>query len=205
MEIVKNIAKTISFVFSPLLIPTYAMALMLTMTELAFVPLATRAITLGVVFMLTCVFPLMIIGGMKVMNKVDNMSLTEQKDRTIPYMCAVSLYVVAIVYLWIINAPWWVIAFMCGATLAAIVVAVVNRWWKISAHASAVGGLLALVVMMSVHAVYPVVALGMLTAALVIAGVVGVARLLLQAHTQAQVYAGFANGFVCVLLFASIN
>lgn len=202
---IKNIAKTISFVFSPLLIPTYAMALMLTMTELVFVPFKTRIVTLGVVFLLTCIFPLMIIGGMRMFKMVENVSLTEREDRTLPYVWAVLLYTVCIVYLWFVNAPWWVIAFMCGATLAAIIVTIVNRWWKISAHASAVGGLLALVVMMSTHAVFPVVAVVLLTIALTAAGVVGVARLLLQAHTPAQVYAGYANGFACVLLFSLIN
>ena len=201
---IRKFSKAISFVFSPIVIPTYAVALMLNVTELAFVPLATRLLTVGVVFFLTALGPMTVIGVMRKLNMVENVSLTERNDRFWPYAASVAFYIMTIGYFWLVGAPRWLIGFMAGATAALICVALINRWWKISAHATAIAGLLAIVVCLTMHAVYPLGALVMLTIAAVIAGIVGVARLMLEAHTPMQVYAGYAVGFISVLFFTII-
>lgn len=204
MKIIRNISKGISFVFSPLIIPTYAIALMFGVTELAFVPFLTRLITVGVVFFLTCLAPMVVIGVMRKMNKVSDVSLTQRKDRLRPFCWTLVFYIMTIVYLYAVGGPHWLVGFMIGATVGLACVSLVSCWWKISAHATAVGGLLAAVVSLSMHAVFPLGALVMLTIVMMIAGLVGVARLLLQSHTPMQIYAGYAVGFVFVYLFSNL-
>lgn len=200
MKLFTDISKAISFVFSPIVIPTYSVALLLSVTELALIPFSTRLITVAVIFGLTGVLPLIFIALLRLMGLVDNMSLTRRPDRFWPYLTTVVCYSMAIGYFYLVNAPRWLIGFMIGATLALVVVALVNNLWKISAHATAMGGLLALVTSLSMHAVYTQAALVMMTVVLAIAGLVGVARLMIAAHNPLQLYAGYANGFVWVFL-----
>lgn len=204
MDTLIKISKGISFVFNPIIIPSYALALLLGVTELALLPLSTRLLTLAIIFALTGLLPLMIIGGLRSLKLVGSMSLTQRTERTFPYACTTALYIVAVIYLYMVGAPAWLMGFMIGATLAILIVTIVNRWWKISAHASAIGGLLALVTTMSMHAVAMRAALIMLIIVVMIAGLVGVARLILQAHTPMQIYAGYLNGFISVFLFCTI-
>ncbi|MDR1761600.1 MAG: phosphatase PAP2 family protein [Bacteroidales bacterium] len=71
----------------------------------------------------------------------------------------------------------------------------ISIFWKISLHAIGVSGFLALVIQLSLHAHF--FAFILLPIVLVIAGLVLSSRLYLQAHTPAQVAAGFALG-LCV-------
>lgn len=196
----ERISKIISALFNPMLIPTYGMAFAIEFSWLHILPLRTRLITVGVVFILTGLLPMIIIGGLSAMEFVKNFALTERKDRTLPYACSLALYISAVVYLYMVNAPWWIAAFLCGGALSIVVVMIVNRWWKISAHATAMGGLLGLVMEMAWRSGLPTFYLWLLIAAILAAGLVGTARLILKCHTPQQVYAGYANGLICILL-----
>ena len=78
--------------------------------------------------------------------------------------------------------------------------AVVNLKWKISAHAAAMGGLVAMLFRIAtMH--QSVVDLNIwISAVVVLAGAIMTARVYLQRHTLMQVIAGCANGFLCVWL-----
>ena len=43
-----------------------------------------------------------------------------------------------------------------------------------------------------------------IAAVVVLCGAVGTSRLILERHTPLQVFAGFVNGFVCVLLLSLV-
>lgn len=94
--------------------------------------------------------------------------------------------------------------FMVGGLLASIVSLVVNHWWKISAHMAAVGGLAALMFrIMTDHYGLPF-DIWVLIGVVMIVGLVGTSRLLLERHTLGQVAAGTLNGFLCVYLMSAI-
>lgn len=95
-----------------------------------------------------------------------------------------------------INTPRWIIFLMGGATVALLVTMLVTLRWKISAHATGMGGLIGgTMIVMRLYQLLPSYELMLL---IVLAGMLGSARLYLKAHTPAQVYVGFLNGFVCV-------
>lgn len=95
---------------------------------------------------------------------------------------------------------------MAGATLATIISGVVNRWWKISAHMAAMGGLVAMMFrILDIGMAAPGGHFMLFTILIVIAaGAVGTARIYLDRHTLLQVLAGTANGFLCVFLLSAI-
>ena len=69
----------------------------------------------------------------------------------------------------------------------------INLRWKISIHMTGIGGLFGLIYGLSYSMNMPMIYLLMIIA--VIAGVLGMSRMLLKAHTPAQVYVGFLSGF----------
>ena len=70
--------------------------------------------------------------------------------------------------------------------------------WKVSAHMIGIGGLIGLIISLSV--LYSVSMMLYLILATMLSGLIGFARLSLNAHSPAQVYAGLGTGFMVMLL-----
>lgn len=187
----------VSAVFSPLMVPTYGMIIALQMTGLAVVPWRAKFAAVAVVFVLTGLLPFLLIHGLKTLGLVKNFGLSERTDRSIPYAATFCFYVATVVYLFMVSAPMWLIGFMAGGVFGLAVVSVVNRRWKISAHAAGMGGLLAMLVVMAIRTGM-ISLLPVLIAAVVSTGLVATARIALRCHTPMQVAVGCAVGFMCV-------
>lgn len=201
---ITTISSLISSIFSPLLIPTFGLAIAMHCSELHVMDFRNKLTALAIVFALTGLLPFILIRWLEIMKLVKNLDLTERTERTLPYSATLCLYIATATYLHIANAPWWLTAFMIGGTLALAVAILVNRHWKISAHATSSGALTALVAGLTLRLPQPSVMLPMLIAACIVAGLTCTARLILDHHTPAQVYAGFANGFICVCTLSVI-
>lgn len=200
----KRLAQFISFVFSPLLIPTYGVWLALWTTVLVLIPVNLRWGVTAVVFILTCLLPLAAIFVLLKLKLVTDPGLNKQNERFIPYLITSLCYAGCALYLYFVHAPLWMSMFMVGGLLASIVSLVVNHWWKISAHMAAVGGLAALMFrIMTDHYGLPF-DIWVLIGVVMVVGLVGTSRLLLERHTLGQVAAGTLNGFLCVYLMSAI-
>lgn len=79
-----------------------------------------------------------------------------------------------------------------------MVCAFINIWWKISTHTAAIGGvagaLLAYSISFSFNPIW------WLCLVLILAGMVGTARMILRQHSLSQVVTGFFIGLVCAFL-----
>lgn len=198
------IARIISAIFSPLLIPTYAIILALTATYMFVLPLSTKLTVGFAVLLTTCIIPLLAIFILYKMKIVSDTGLNHQSERAIPYIITVVCYLMCAFYFYRAHAPGWLTMFMVGGSVAAVISLVVNRWWKISAHGAAIGGLTAmmfriLVLGVGLPSVFPLTLFTILAA-----GLVGSSRVLLERHTLPQVLCGTANGFICVYLASLI-
>ena len=104
-----------------------------------------------------------------------------------------------------IHAPMWMTMFMVGGAGAALLSCIVNIWWKISAHAAAIGGLLALMFRISIEGVNLHPILPWILGTMVLTGILCTSRLILNCHTFWQVVAGTANGFLWVFFLTMIK
>lgn len=204
MDILTKISRVVSAVFHPLLMPAYGMAMALQYTELCELPFCTKLMATMIVLVLTGLIPMMIISVMSRLKIIKNISLNDRGDRGLPYTASLVLYIATICYLYLVQAPWFIISFMCGGSLALLIVLIINRWWKISAHATAIGGMLALTLLLISHMPDDGNRLWLLIAVLMVSGMVGTARLILRRHTPAQIYAGYVNGLICVILMSNL-
>jgi membrane-associated phospholipid phosphatase len=90
--------------------------------------------------------------------------------------------------------------FMVGSAITALLMALINLKWKISAHMAGIGGVIALIYQIHVMGLSAFDLLWLLCLSIVVAGALGSARLALRRHDILQVLAGVVLGFLCVML-----
>lgn len=73
-----TVAHVISDLFSPLLVPSYALSLALWFTLLRYLPLAVKLMALGGVFFITAVIPALVIFILYRMGRVSDMSISDK-------------------------------------------------------------------------------------------------------------------------------
>jgi len=200
----KKISEILSAVFSPLLVPTYAMTLAAFLTILNFLPGNLLLTAIGITFVITCLIPISAIIALSRSGVIGDLRLNERKDRSLPYWITTLCYMGSAFFFYKASAPFWLPMFFAGAAAATIINAVVNLWWKISAHGVAMGGLTALIFRVTVSH-YSIVNMNVwLSLVIVVTGMVLTARIYLERHTLLQVLAGCANGFLCVYLMSML-
>ncbi len=205
-DIVIKTAKVISWAFSPMLMPTYGIILSLFATYLFYANIspATRLTVIGAVFAATAMIPAIVIYILHRMGIVKDARLNERTDRFLPLGAAMICYCGITVYLMQIHSPDWMLCFMLGAAGAVITLLLVSLKWKISGHATGVGGLCAFVFALYYRNYAIMDSLWLLYASIIVAGLVCTSRLLLERHSPAQIVAGFLNGALWLTFFEII-
>lgn len=199
-KVILQIAKVLSGITFPLLMPSYAMLLIFTTTYLSYLPgsafLSVMLVTIGVTVML----PVIAIYILSARGIIKDPLLNNRGDRTIPYGVTILCYVGLAVYLWKISAPDWMIAFTLAGAAVLMVLVLINLGWKISGHAAGMGALTALMLYLSYKGflIWPGVALPCLM--ILLSGLVATSRLLLGRHNLAQIAAGYFLSLGAVLV-----
>ncbi|WP_297059519.1 phosphatase PAP2 family protein [uncultured Duncaniella sp.] len=201
----KRISQILSWIFSPLLVPTYAMVLASFLSVLVALPSRVLWTTVAITFVLTCVIPVAGITGLYKSGVVKDFGLNARNERTIPYILVALCYAGCGYFLWRAGAPQWLTFFFAGGAAAVIVNIIVNLRWKISAHSAAMGGLVAMMFRLAASHQAVCDLNVWLSLTVLAAGLVMTARVYLQCHTLMQVFAGALNGFLCVWLCTMIH
>ncbi|MGN0224285.1 MAG: hypothetical protein ACI4AM_09725 [Muribaculaceae bacterium] len=199
-------AQIVSDICSPLLVPTYGTALAMWFTNLRAVPEVYRLIVTAIVAFITAGIPLATVLVLMRRGRVSDMPITRRGERIAPMWVASMCYVGTSFLLGYFGCPMWLRLFMCGAGIATVIALIITIFWKISAHTTGMGGLVALVLWTTLHGIADLGAMILLSVVVLLCGLVATARLRLERHTFAQVITGALLGFtVCfftVSLFA---
>jgi membrane-associated phospholipid phosphatase len=196
----KQFARLISGVFHPLLFPTYGTLLILyTNPNLYGYPFEKiHTVWLIIIFALTFMFPVIWLFMMRRLEMIDSFNLETAKERIIPFIATATFY------LWTawmfkpsanmkIPPNQLVFYMMLGACVAIFLGFFINIFSKISLHAMAAGNLLGLLLSIIRFSTYDLrmVFIG----ALLLAGLIGTARLILNAHSPREIFTGYLAGF----------
>jgi membrane-associated phospholipid phosphatase len=196
----EKFAKFISVIFHPLLMPTYGFILIFCTKNYisTFVVLRSKIVIIGITFLFTFVFPAINAIVLLKMGRIRSLEMESTKERIIPY-ATTALYYFALLYLFYhVNFLFIFKMVLLGATSIILLTLLINTKWKISAHTAGIGGVAGAILGMlyrlqiDLELIFFVIIL--------IAGLVGYARLRLNAHTPAQVYSGFLLGFLVQLM-----
>ena len=199
-SILQIIAQIFSDLFSPIMMPTYMIAFAVWTTPLVVIPEKVRLIVVAIVFVICSVIPTAVIVSLIRLGKVGDVSLSERKERTLPYIVSVLCYVGAAIYLSCIRAPFWLADFYIGAAVTSFLALLITFRWKISAHAAAVGGFASAVTWLAISHALLSSPLLWLSAVYLICGIVGSSRLILGRHDAPQVFAGYLLGAASVYI-----
>lgn len=203
------LALAISGLFHPLLLPTYIFLLLVGVNPYLFgtsdlgQPRAMSNLIL--IFLDTFVIPVVAVFIMARLNMIGSVMMHEKSERIGPML------LVMVLYFWIFynfsqseQTPTIFKSFLLGVVVALVGSFVINLVEKISLHAVGMGGLVGVAAILLGLFGPNGIAVGGVTVGLpllllvsvVLAGVVGTARLALRAHDLLQVLAGYLIGFV---------
>lgn len=185
-------SNVLSIVFSQLFMPVYAMVIALTATPLLWIPLRTRLMSLGVVALLTAVLPILLLYSLKAAGKISDIDITNRKQRTLPILMMLFCYGLTLWYIIGVHAPAWLVMFFVGGIASVIVLGIVTvvLKWKISMHGAGMGAIIGFVFALMYYNLTLGEPLWLLIVAVLVAGLVGSARIILNKHTIWQVVAG---------------
>jgi len=157
----------------------------------------------------TAVIPMISVLLMVALNMVSSIMMEEKSERIGP------LLLVMVLYFWVYynlsnsnDVPTIFSTFLLGVVIALALAFVINVLDKISLHMVGMGGLVGmLMITMGLFGANGIVVGGytvglgvLLIIGVVIAGLVGTARLALGAHDKVQIYAGYLVGFLSQLV-----
>ena len=196
----KKFASLVSFVFHPILIPFYAVIILLRPSYLVNgIPFQGKIMLLTLVLLTVVLLPLFLIVIYRKMGWISSYYMPDKKERKLPLITMGFLQLVMAIMLQRLQISSVFHLFFLTASVLTVVLLLINNYWKISLHASAVSGLLGalsgIAVSLKVDFIVPVLAV------VLIAGMVGYARLKLKTHDTSQVYVGYIVGFATIFLF----
>lgn len=182
--------------FHPLLIPIYNILLFYV---LGFINLYHALIGLAYTILFSLLIPLLSLHWLHAKGAISSVDIPKQEDRVIPYLiCATSLTACSIVLAY--NSMYPIVyATLYSGAISLIICSLINFWWKISIHTTAIGCWLGCVLHLYVIWPFGYFTSGyssVLSSVVLIAGLVGSARIASGQHNLIQIYAGFFLGFV---------
>ena len=193
-----RVARITSIVFTPFSIPFLAFLVLFLFSYLRIMPILYKGIVLGIVYCFTILTPTITIFLFRKINGFARQELSERKKRYVPILLTIISYVFCLLMMRKLNIPWYKTGIIFVSLLISIICILVNLKWKLSEHMAGMGGIIGGLVSFSALFSYnPVVWLCLF---ILIAGILGSARIVLGHHTLGEVLSGFVVGLVCSFL-----
>lgn len=196
-----SFSRIISVLFHPLLIPTWGF-LLLSSSGFYFslLPWSMKRYLLMVVVGSTCLLPAIGLGILSLNPKPERE--VRSSDRILPLLFSGIFYYLG--YMLLEKVPVFPVfnLFIIAAILVQMALIVTSLRWNLSIHAAAIGALIGGIMGISFRLQEnPVLILSFL---ILVAGMIGTARLILQKHTPGEIYAGFLIGFLILNLVITL-
>ncbi|NDV47808.1 PAP2 family protein [Paludibacter sp. 221] len=189
----------ISYLFIPLLMPTYGMTFLFQLSDFSFLPSSFKWITIGGTILFTVVLPLIPILMLRRKGEISDVFISNREQRVMPYLFSFLSYAFWVYFLWqTLEMPLYVVGLGVGSVISLFIIVLINLKWKISAHMTGIGGFVGGVFGLCYRAgVNPV---WFFVLIIFFSILLGLARIETKAHTPTQVLAGFIVGFLSVFL-----
>lgn len=190
-------AKGISGIFNPFIIPFGAFLVLFLFSYLRMLPFQYKLIVLGVVYCFTILLPMITIFLFQKINGWGIKELSDREKRFVPYGLTILAYVFCLLMMYKLNLPRYMSGIIVAALIAMILCIIINLKWKISEHMTGIGGVVGGLLSFSFLFNYNPV--WWLCFFILVAGSLGTSRIILKQHTLGQVISGFVTGLVCAI------
>lgn len=202
-------AKTISVVFHPLLIVTYMLVLLLLVNPYMFGvnSIEEQWLMIVQIFLSTFFIPMVAVVMMYALEFIESIEMHDRMDRIIPYITIGTFYVAT--YYFYLKIPGTPIAFqmfMLGVVISIFMAFFINNFTKISMHTVGMGGFLGMILLtifvfqlteFPLQTIFGMIKVEMniiLFVVLLLCGLVGTSRLILNAHQPSDLWGGYVVG-----------
>lgn len=197
------IARIISFIFFPLLIPIYATLLIFDMKIFTYYPTPYVEAAQRTIVIFGIILPCVSFIILKVVKAISDIHLPRKEERVAPYLCIAFCYLCCAYLLYRNAMPQWVVDMTLSVSVMITLESIISQFWRISGHASSMGMLVGSITVAGYFTYTNVNTLFCIL--LLLTGIVGSARMYLNRHTAEQLIAGFLFGMGCVMLMAYLN
>ena len=195
----EKIAKFISYLLHPLLLPTYALLVLFGQSAyfIMMLPANFRWAMLGLIVGNTVLLPVIIIWMMRTRGIISSMQLPERRERTFPFIITALAYFATYIMLRNMGLPSIYLLFILGGAILTVLATLINFFWKISIHMLGMGGITGgFIGLMLFRSIYSPM---LLIVIILLSALVAFARLKLNTHNESQVYVGYLMGVVVML------
>jgi hypothetical protein len=197
---VASLARIISIIFHPLLMPVYGLVIIFSAPTLfGYLPFQIKKLLFMIICVNNVLLPLSLLPFLYHRQIITSWSITERKERYIPLILTAVLYCTTSYIIFKFPIPIFLKSFIFATAFLSIVVTAINFIWKISLHAVGAGALIALVLLLSLKMLTPLQ--WYLIPVIISAGLILSSRLKLNFHSPQQVWLGLLSGFAGLALF----
>lgn len=180
--------------------PTYGFAVVFFSNNYisTFTSLNLKLVILCITFIFTFLLPASNVLILLKIGHIKSLRMETLNERIVPYIGAAFYYFVLFYLFYNAEFPNIFKILILGAAVSILLTVFISFKWKISAHTIGIGGIagasLGIIYRLQLDMQF------ILMLSLLFSGIVGYARLKLNAHNPAQVYSGFVLGFFTELL-----
>jgi membrane-associated phospholipid phosphatase len=197
-----TLAKILSVVFQPLMMPFIGTLIVFNLSyfEVAFLSQKVYWFILSSTLLFTFLLPISMIVIFKKFGMIGNLSMDKKEERHLPVLITGILFAMNYYILKNLPLPNIYFSFLLASIVTLIFCLLVTYKWKISMHMAGLGGLCGALLVISFF--WQINLTSLLVIFILLSGATGTARIVLNAHSPAQVYAGFFAGVLPQLLVA---
>lgn len=190
-------ARIISIIFHPIFV-TFATALLIYWLQKSqYISLQNKhPYWIGVLFINLVLFPLIATFLMKALGFISSITMKEPKDRIIPLIATM------IFYFWAYNVssnlqpevPFYMRVYLLGSFWGIIAIFIVNIFFKISMHTTAISATIGILLLMTIQLKIDILLI--IIGVILLAGIIGTARLILKEHLPFELVLGYVTGIL---------
>lgn len=193
-----KVARIVSGLCYPFFIPFLSYLALFNFTYLNLLQPAYKTAVLSMVFIFTIFVPFLAIVLFFYFKRWRIKEMVLQERRLVPYMLTFISYFTCYILMQKLNLSVSLSSIILSTLIVIGICTMTNLKWKISAHMAGMGGVLGGFLAMGL--IFKFSSVGVLCFLILLSGVVGSARLILQRHTPFQLLAGFLIGFLVAFL-----
>ena len=194
------LANIVTYVCHPIFMPVVMAFVLYEITPFAGVSQHQFNLWLLSIAITTLFFPVFSIGLMKPLGFITDFKMPSAKDRIIPLMVSMTFY------FWIshvfkslpnANVPLILKVLLLGNFWGIIILFLINIFTKISMHTAAAGGMVGNIIVLMMSSAVDMEKPFFIS--LIIAGIIGTARMILGAHQKGDIWLGYIIGILVQL------
>lgn len=183
-------ANLLSLLFNPFFFSIYCLLIMFTSpTTLSYISREAKFFLLSVVVLNNTVLPLLLTLYLNSKRESTEHSEIDKSERVAPIFISAIFYGLTYYILIKFNVPLFFLSFFKVAAIMCVIAGIFNFWRKISLHSFCMGGIVALIVVLSIEA--DLLLYKLLLTTLVTTGMVMSSRVWLDSETECDIWIGF--------------